>query len=269
MTTRHIGTCQICEAEQKLHNGCLVHHGYKRPGDGSIYGDCPGVGQEPYEVSAKFAAFYAESLRPSLAANIARAADLRAGKIARLTEVRPNRAGKIVMVEFIAGVTEPFLFARKVDDAVHTVDYMARQIEREIVRLVARVAAWAPKAVRTVEEAVAQEKAAKGVRASERAAVKAVRDAKKAATAARAEALAAKRAAIVASLCADFIRFAETGDRASAKALHAKIYAGKAYPWLWGHEIDCDAALISLGLADPARINGAGRACWIAPSEVK
>ena len=47
--TRYLGNCQVCEGDQKLHHGRMVHHGYKRPGDGFIV--CPGVHQVPYEVS--------------------------------------------------------------------------------------------------------------------------------------------------------------------------------------------------------------------------
>jgi hypothetical protein len=41
--------CQICERQQAVDgSGCLVHHGYRRPGWGFIQGDCMGVGYEPY-----------------------------------------------------------------------------------------------------------------------------------------------------------------------------------------------------------------------------
>lgn len=41
--------CQICERNQALDtDGCLGHHGYKRPGWGFITGDCMGVGHKPY-----------------------------------------------------------------------------------------------------------------------------------------------------------------------------------------------------------------------------
>ena len=50
--TRYVGNCQICERDQKLTVDMkMVHHGYLRPGDGEIHGDCPCVGAEPYEVS--------------------------------------------------------------------------------------------------------------------------------------------------------------------------------------------------------------------------
>ncbi len=41
--------CQICERSQAVDgNGCLGHHGYKRPGCGYIFGDCMGVSHLPY-----------------------------------------------------------------------------------------------------------------------------------------------------------------------------------------------------------------------------
>ena len=44
--------CQICERHQALDNaGCLVHHGYTRPGYGFIQGDCMGVRHKPYKAT--------------------------------------------------------------------------------------------------------------------------------------------------------------------------------------------------------------------------
>ena len=41
--------CQICERQQATDsNGCMVHHGYKRPGCGYLLGGCMGVGYKPY-----------------------------------------------------------------------------------------------------------------------------------------------------------------------------------------------------------------------------
>src|SRR4051812_32658676 len=54
------GTCQACFGafavkstsgiESQLE---MVHHGYKRPGNGYIVGDCWGVGKKPYELDVK------------------------------------------------------------------------------------------------------------------------------------------------------------------------------------------------------------------------
>lgn len=41
---RHRGICQFCGHSQVVDHKVLVLHGYKRPGDGIVYGRCPGVG---------------------------------------------------------------------------------------------------------------------------------------------------------------------------------------------------------------------------------
>lgn len=47
------GTCPACFGDYVATPTKLVHHGYQRPGDGQIHGDCPGVGYPPYEVSCE------------------------------------------------------------------------------------------------------------------------------------------------------------------------------------------------------------------------
>src|SRR5262245_23090079 len=61
--TRYVGFCPICEGDFKLvpkagrisgdkvSEHALVHHGYRRPGTGSIHVDCFAVGWLPYELS--------------------------------------------------------------------------------------------------------------------------------------------------------------------------------------------------------------------------
>lgn len=49
--TRFIGTCATCWQNVRCPNGTLAHHGYKRPGWGSIHGSCLGTAHEPWEVS--------------------------------------------------------------------------------------------------------------------------------------------------------------------------------------------------------------------------
>jgi hypothetical protein len=50
-----VGTCQACFGEFVVHpkTGKLlvVLHGYKRPGDGYIIGECPGRNEEPFEIA--------------------------------------------------------------------------------------------------------------------------------------------------------------------------------------------------------------------------
>lgn len=45
--------CQVCERQQCVDSrGVMVHHGYTRPGDGWIHGDCFGVGHKPYTATS-------------------------------------------------------------------------------------------------------------------------------------------------------------------------------------------------------------------------
>lgn len=68
--TRHVGFCGFCWSSQKVQNGKLVLHGYKRPGTGFTEGRCPGVGLNPYEISPKTAelglSLYNSSLKKAL-----------------------------------------------------------------------------------------------------------------------------------------------------------------------------------------------------------
>lgn len=58
-----VAECQICGRKQRLRDGLLVLHGYKRPGHGEAEGRCPGVGYPPYEVSIDQLRVWIEQLR--------------------------------------------------------------------------------------------------------------------------------------------------------------------------------------------------------------
>lgn len=81
------GECQICQHRQILtSDGKLVLHGYRRPGHGSIVGDCFGVGSPPWEVSCDALAAYVVELRRAAAAEAQAAKDA-----AKLTKITVNR----------------------------------------------------------------------------------------------------------------------------------------------------------------------------------
>lgn len=74
------GTCQICFRDQQTRKGRLVLHGYKRPGEGYIIGECWGVSYAPFEVSCdRTKQFITAILHPWLAKCEARLAELQAG----------------------------------------------------------------------------------------------------------------------------------------------------------------------------------------------
>jgi hypothetical protein len=49
--TRYRGHCQFCGNTQVVQEGGIVLHGYTRPGDGRVFGSCPGVGLSPLQLS--------------------------------------------------------------------------------------------------------------------------------------------------------------------------------------------------------------------------
>lgn len=53
---RSVGTCGACWGRFRLQkNGRLVHHGYRRPGTGTVVDDCVGTHCLPFEVSTESA----------------------------------------------------------------------------------------------------------------------------------------------------------------------------------------------------------------------
>lgn len=50
-TRDNTGTCGVCFQNIKLNDGRIVLHGYKRPGTGSVHGNCFGTGYQPFELS--------------------------------------------------------------------------------------------------------------------------------------------------------------------------------------------------------------------------
>jgi hypothetical protein len=153
------------------------------------------------------------------------------------------------------GVTEPYRFARGLESYKWDVEGNIRQTEATITRFTARIAAWRPQPVRTVEEGLRKEAAVKAARKGERDAARAARAAKNAATEAKQAALAARRQAIVEGLVASLQALADqpaSPDRdAAARKIWASVKDSKKYPWLWLHELleqGAEASTLALGL---------------------
>jgi hypothetical protein len=243
LKTRFLGSCQICEAEQKLHGNKLVHHGYKRPGWGSIVGDCYGVHAAPYEVSCDLLVKYLPLVQDQLGNVKNYLSRIQSGQVTYLTEER-----RVGMVEYVVGVTAFYAFTNAVFNLADKLSYQVRQLEAEVTRIQKRIAVWKLAPVRTIEERAAEEKAAKDVRAAERAAARQVRLDKAAATKAKQEALAAKREAIKQSFTNEFISLAACGNKVAAKALYLEMNK-KKYSFFYAQELKLDEVFISLGLA--------------------
>jgi hypothetical protein len=251
--TRHVGNCQICESDQKLHAGLrMVHHGYQRPGDGAIHGDCPGVDAAPYEVSCALIETHRAALQVRLVHLRARLADIQACRVSWF--FRGDRTGR-VLNGYAVGVTEPYRFARGLESYKWDVEGSIRQTEATIARFTARISAWRPQPVRTIEEVRRAAELDLAAKRAERDAAKAARAAKKAATVAKQAALAARRQAVVEGLVASLQALADqpaSPERdAAAREIWESVKYSKKYQWLWLHELlkqGAEGPTLALGL---------------------
>jgi hypothetical protein len=146
--TRHLGHCQICDREQKLARGVLVHHGYRRPGSGRIRGTCYGVASPPYELSCELLKKHLPNVQVILQDKRDFLTRLENRQIPNLVETRLTGE----TVEYVCGITSLFrweeIFKRWVTAAKDDI----YQLEREIARIERRIANWKPMPVRSVDE---------------------------------------------------------------------------------------------------------------------
>jgi hypothetical protein len=256
-TTRFIGNCQICEGDQKLHNERMVHHGYKRPGHGSIEGDCPGVDEVPYETSCELIKAYKLRIEAQLVNLTTYLADLKAGKITHITEYRIYRSRKSEFIEYHAGVTAPHTWSSALQSKTYQIESSIEQCRFTIERCARRIAAWKPMPIRTVEEEQAKADADKAARKAVVDAARAARAAKKAATKAKQEALEARRTAIMDDFRSQIRALVESPEsdearKAAAVKLAQEMKKSK-YSWMSIYRLGCDQEFVKLGLARPEK----------------
>lgn len=254
--TRFLGTCQICEQEQKLHMRGLVHHGFKRPGHGSIEGDCYGVHAVPYEVSCDLVKKYLVIVANEIVSSEARLVQLQTpGAVTTLFRTNGYQSKT-----FTLGESDPITWRQEMERAIGDIKYKITCLKREVTRLEARITNWKLAPIRTVEEGQAEEKAAKDARAAVRNAARQIKADKVAATKARQSALQAERDAIMLDFKTKFLALAESPkplDRfAEAYNLATKM-SQKKYSFFYARELRIDDAFVLLGLAtpDPRNVN--------------
>jgi hypothetical protein len=175
MKTTTVGTCIVCEREIALResHGCavLVHHGYRRPGDGAIHGDCFAVAHTPHELSASTAVTYQEFCALTLAAQRKALARLEANeddlhhRLERVpvptTDVRPSPLyyGSVMrdpgwrdeLVVYRRSESEPgrrAIFADLHTDAVVRTKQRIEWCESEIGRMKKAIDTWVEKPLR-------------------------------------------------------------------------------------------------------------------------
>jgi hypothetical protein len=137
-----LGTCAICLHVQVVRRNKLVNHGYQRPGHGYITGECPGVGHDAYEVSAKGCEAYIRRLADLKQRNVARISALQAGEVKSLPKThRDRRTGRDVTV-WVRTDEVDFLDLAKaaIKDAEQQIEF----IEADTETMKQRVQNWVP-----------------------------------------------------------------------------------------------------------------------------
>jgi hypothetical protein len=288
LKTRYVGTCPVCQKRQKLSVGPkgvdgymeMVHHGYQRPGHGSIVGDCFGVHLEPYEVSAKGCEKYQDHCKAIEDARTKSLQKFEAGEIRTLIVERrkPGCYGRsksdFEMVSLSADSEDEKVradFARELDRVVSSLKNEIKGWKFEQERMARLIAAWERKPVITWQEHLEQVKREKFEAGAERRAMLA---AKRAERSARAEALRIKREGweaekqgIIAKYKALFEKLANglesAKDRESCARMHwVDMWTArnkKGYLHFYERDLDCDEALVTLKLA---RIDNSGSQPW-------
>jgi hypothetical protein len=230
----------------------MVHHGYRRPGNGSIRGDCPGVGYEPYEVSCELIKIYKSNLEDSVQEHEAHLDELQEGRVQEIRRMElKNRVETTVI--YVRGQVPDRDFERVLRERIREVTHRIHYLKLEIGRYTIRIANWKLLPLRTVEEEEVKETVSRAVRAEEVAKRREAKLAKEAATRAKKEALKVKRAAIEAEFANGFRAIAASSEslevrKAEAMKLAYKM-ALKKYDYMGARQLECDDVLLLLGLA--------------------
>jgi len=273
LRTRFVGTCPVCQKRHKLtakgdEKYELVHHGYQRPGHGSIVGDCFGVKYEPYELSTKGCEdykAYAKRIEENLTGHLA---NLESGKIRTLSISKTVRVSfgqsKIESITVSADsedAKERAEFARELESLIYRTKGEIKGWQFEQERMARLIADWKLQAIITWQEHLEQVKRerfeAGAARRAELAAKRAVREEKARILAEKKTRWEQEKTDLMAKYKGLFEKLA-TGveslkDRQQCARSHwADMYKAKhkkGYLNFWERDLGCDEALVTLGLA--------------------
>lgn len=160
LTTRYIGTCVVCERKIRVRDNHLVHHGYKRPGDGYIYGDCFGVGYEPHETSDDLAKKYlkwCEDILPNKEASLVSNKEKLVLLEKELQELcSPAIAFNKYHEDFVKYENEIYKLRKSINLLNHEITTIKNI---HIKRIKERIVSWSPMPLLTFEEEIQNKKA--------------------------------------------------------------------------------------------------------------
>jgi len=256
--TRYIGTCPVCERQQRLHKMRMVHHGYRRPGTGEIEGDCFGVGYPPYELSSEGTEDYLEKLLGQREHYQDFLRRLEAGEVRTLhKDVSIGRFSPPKMVTLTPA--DGYDFDEELRSRIRDTRYYIRGLDTEIARCERLIKDWVKRPVRTIEEEAQELERLRVEREAAREELRAARRSKREALDAKNRQREEERLALMDEYRRKFNDLAFEADapgvQARAQSLWEEMHRRsrkKAYlrfqPW----DLGIDAALAALKLAAPS-----------------
>lgn len=258
--TRYIGTCPVCYGQHKLHKGVVVLHGYLRPGDGYIRGNCPGVGWQPFELSPDGTiAFIEGHLQPDLDRSEQFLNKLLDGSITELRVEVYEPVGWGKRERKFKTITPDDVNWRSVlrSTTINTENHI-RYVKRDIDERTQKVAAWRLEPVHTEQEVVQQKARITDARRAQIDEARAGRRAKREALDAKARAREQEQLDLIEEYRELFHHLAAMPQtqavRAEAKLAWVKMHKRmdkKGYLHFYPHKLQADESLETLGLALP------------------
>lgn len=266
--TRFLGICPVCEGRFKLdHRGTatamssgfrMVHHGYKRPGDGEIHGDCFGVHYPPYEVSTDGTEQYLGMIELRLSTAREAMQRYESGEVTELRRLE-NPYSRHEPPRFkLLTPADGWEWRQELQDRMRRLEYEIKGLVREQTRLRALIDGWQRLPVMTLDEDMAQKRAKSDASRAARDAARAVREAKRSAIDQKNAEREAERRELIREYAELFLQLAEqpAANRRAAAGHWAQMHkrkAKKAYLKFWPEKLGVDEALEALGLARPSR----------------
>ena len=244
MVRRYVGECQICEGQFKVQDGRVVLHGYKRPGDGYIIGECFGRNEPPYELSCAAIPGWLEGCKSSLMEAARYLDDLKSGKIDRfrMESGYTNQGYSHKPFEAVRSELDDYAWETNLKSRIYEVERAFRFWSREVERLTKRIANWRLKPLVEVDEEgrTPVEKAERERRTSERQAARDAVSAKKNALAEKRGQVLIERKKILDAARAKIL--AVRNDRAAVIAIMRALTRKKNMPTLDPSFVDGDMA---------------------------
>jgi len=287
-TIRHVGFCPVCQGIWKVQSGLLVHHGYRRPGDGEIHGDCFGVQREPHELSPTTARLYLHSSVDPSVERAQRAVDdlktepeqMRFEKFDPEEARRLRDAGEPLRGSYVkVWQRRDQVSAYDWNQKLRSLRYQAQQeldfMLAEQKRVQGLIDTWQRRELGTVEDEVRKADQSRAEKKAIKDAARAEKEAKRAALDAKTQARQDAKNATALAFHQEFLALAQQPPSPARDEVALRLYVEAArpkykiggYPWcladltvdgIWGRDAGIQV-LVELGLTEP-------RAGWGGPS---